>query len=63
MRMNRNMLILKNSNELTLVNPVRMSDDDLSKLDRLGELKRVFRLGDFHGLDDPFYIDRYACEF
>ena len=63
MRMNRNMIILKNNNELTLINPVRMSDDGLSTLDRLGEVKRVFRLGDFHGLDDAFYTDRYACEF
>lgn len=63
MRMNRNMIILKNSNELTLINPVRMSDDGLSKLDRLGEVKRVIRLGDFHGLDDPFYVNRYTCEF
>ena len=63
MRMNRNMVILKNENELTLVNPVRMTDDGLSKLDKLGNVKHILRLGDFHGLDDTFYLDRYKCEF
>ncbi len=63
MRMSRNMGILKSGDELTLVNPVRMSDKGLSKLDELGNVKRILRLGDFHGLDDSFYIDRYKCEF
>ena len=38
MRMNRNMIILKNGNELTLINPVRMNDHGLSQLDELGEV-------------------------
>jgi|TARA_B110000211_G_scaffold183367_2_gene207822 hypothetical protein len=63
MRMNRNMIILKNGNELTLINPVRMNDHGLSQLDALGEVKYLLRLGDFHGLDDAFYLDRYRCEF
>lgn len=24
---------------------------------------RIIRLGDFHGLDDAFYLNRYNCEF
>jgi len=63
MRMNRNMVILKNEDELTLINPVRMNDDGLSKLDNLGDVKHIIRLGDFHGLDDKFYLDRYKCNF
>ena len=63
MRMNRNMIILKHENELTLINPVRLNDEGLAKLDELGAVKRIMRLGDFHGLDDPFYLDRYQCEF
>ena len=63
MRMNRNMIILKDGDELSLVNPVRMNDESLSKLDELGVVRRILRLGDFHGLDDAFYIDRYKCEF
>ena len=63
MRMNRNMVILKNGGELSLINPVRMNTEGLSTLDKLGSVKRILRLGDFHGLDDAFYIARYKCEF
>ena len=63
MRMNRNMIILRNGNDLVLVNPVRMNEDGLASLDRLGVVKHILRLGDFHGLDDAFYIDRYSCDF
>lgn len=63
MRMNRNMIILKNERELTLINPVRMNDAGLEELDKLGNVKHIIRLGDFHGLDDVFYLDRYQCEF
>lgn len=63
MRMNRNMVILKEGDELSLINPVRMDEESLSALAKLGNVKRILRLGDFHGLDDAFYIDRYKCEF
>ncbi|UDL03581.1 hypothetical protein [Marinobacter sp. CA1] len=63
LRINRNMIILCDAQALTLVNPVRMDDDGLSALEKLGTVKRVIRLGDFHGLDDAFYLDRYQCEF
>ena len=63
MRMNRNMVIVKSGDELTLINPVRLSDAALSQLDALGNVRHVLRLGDFHGLDDRFYVDRYQAEF
>ena len=63
MRMNRNMIILKTDEDLSLINPVRMNPESLAKLDELGTVRRIIRLGDFHGLDDAFYIDRYKCEF
>jgi len=55
--------LLKDGEALTLVNPVRMSESGLASLDCLGTVKRIIRLGDFHGLDDAFYCDRYQCEF
>ncbi|WP_339503431.1 hypothetical protein [Pseudomonas silesiensis] len=61
--MNRNMVIVKSGDELTLINPVRLSDAALSRLDALGNVRHVLRLGDFHGLDDRFYVDRYQAEF
>ncbi|WP_231701684.1 hypothetical protein [Halopseudomonas salegens] len=57
------MIILKDGDELSLINPVRMNDESISTLDKLGSVKRIVRLGDFHGLDDAFYIERYKCEF
>lgn len=62
-RMNRNMLILKHGEDLILINPVRMSAEGIARLDQLGVVKYLVRLGDFHGLDDAFYLDRYQCEF
>tara|TARA_Y100000296_G_scaffold78863_1_gene102143 strand:- start:1512 stop:1958 length:447 start_codon:yes stop_codon:yes gene_type:complete len=63
MRLNRNMIILREGKELTLVNPVRLQDEALRELDALGQVARVVRLGDFHGLDDQYYVDRYQCLF
>lgn len=61
--LNRNMLILKQDTELTLVNPVRLSLEGFKELDQLGDVTNIIRLGDFHGLDDPFYLDRYDAKF
>ena len=63
MQINRNMIIVSIENELTLINPVRLDSHGLSQLDALGRVVRVIRLGDFHGIDDAFYVDRYQCEF
>ncbi|MDE2420605.1 MAG: hypothetical protein KGO49_05430 [Gammaproteobacteria bacterium] len=63
LRMNRNMVIIKQESDLTLINPVRINDNELKNLDQLGTVKHVIRLGDFHGLDDQFYIDRYQAQF
>lgn len=63
MRMNRNMLVVRHGEALTLINPVRLSEDGLAKLDALGAVKHVMRLGDFHGLDDRFYVDTYGAKF
>jgi hypothetical protein len=61
MRMNRNMIVLKSGSGLSLINPVRMDSDGLLKLDSLGRVKHILRLGDFHGLDDEFYLAAYFC--
>ena len=63
MRMNRNMVILQSGSELILINPVRMNEEGLAALDLLGKVSKIIRLGDFHGLDDEFYLNRYKCEF
>lgn len=63
MYMNRNMVIIKEGNALFLINPVRLNEHEEIKLKVLGEIKAVIRLGDFHGLDDQYYIDTFECEF
>ncbi|KYQ70625.1 hypothetical protein AZH43_03925 [Acinetobacter pragensis] len=63
LQMNRNMVIVRDGNELTLINAVRLDTKNLEKLDELGEVKNIIRLGDFHGLDDQFYIDQYKANF
>lgn len=60
MRMNRNMLILRNGNELSLINPVRLFPAEEA---RLQKLKHVIRLGYYHGVDDRYYVDSYGAEF
>lgn len=63
MSMNRNMVIIREGGELSLINPVRISDEELKRLETIGTVRHVIRLGDFHGLDDQFYIDRYQARF
>ena len=63
MTMNRNMLILKEGESLFLVNPIRLNQVEEQKLKALGEVKAILRLGDFHGIDDAYYIDTFKCEF
>lgn len=56
----RNMTIIRQGEELTLVNSVRLSPDGEAALCRLGNVKHLLRIGRFHGLDDPYYMDRFS---
>ena len=55
----RNMVIIKEGRDLTLVNSMRLSEEGLGELKKLGEIKNTLRLASFHGRDDPFYKDRF----
>lgn len=63
LRISRNMAIVRRGGELTLVNPIRLNDAELERLDGLGTVRHLVRLGAHHGLDDPFYMDRYTPAF
>jgi hypothetical protein len=54
---------VREDGKLTILNSVRLNDEGLAALDRLGKVVNVVRLGDMHGMDDPFYIDRYKATF
>jgi hypothetical protein len=60
-RFSRAMTVIAEGGELTLVNTVRLDEDGLAALEALGEVKNVIRLAGFHGMDDPFYKDRYGA--
>ncbi len=55
----RNMVILRNGSELTLVNTVRLNEEGLKKLESLGSVTHIVRIGAFHGRDDAFYRKHY----
>jgi hypothetical protein len=59
----RNMLIVRQKRELTLINSVRLSDNGLESLEKLGHVKNIIRIGAFHGRDDAFYQSHYNAHF
>jgi hypothetical protein len=59
----RNMTVVRENGNLTIINSVRLKDEALAELDRLGKVINVVRIGDMHGVDDPFYVDRYQAKF
>jgi len=62
MRISRNMAIIRDDGELTVINPMRLSDEGERQLRELGEVKRIVRLGAMHGVDDPYYVDTFRAE-
>ncbi len=61
-RFSRNMTVIRNNGGLTLINSLRLDHEGLEALDRLGTVENVVRLAGFHGMDDPFYKDRYGAK-
>lgn len=57
----RTMTIVRQGDELTLLNTVRLGEEGLRQLEQLGRVREIVRLGAFHGRDDPFYRDRYGA--
>ena len=63
LRISRNMAVIRHDGELTLINPIRLHAAEEEKLQTLGTIKQVMRLGSMHGLDDPYYVNRFKVEF
>lgn len=61
LRLGRAMVVVKEGERLVVINSLRMNEDGLAALDRIGKVTDVIRLGGFHGSDDPFYKDRYGA--
>jgi hypothetical protein len=64
MKISRSMTIVKDNDndELTIFNSMRLGDQGLEALEKLGTIKNVVRLAGFHGRDDGFYRDRYKAK-
>lgn len=62
-KFSRNMTVVRDGERLIIVNSVRLDEDGLAELDRLGRVTDVVRLGSLHGRDDPFFVDRYNAEY
>jgi hypothetical protein len=61
-RFSRNMTIVREGDRMILVNTVRLDEKGLAALDALGRVTDVVRLAANHGMDDPFYKDRYGAK-
>ena len=63
LRISRNMAVIRHDGELTLIDPIRLYAAEEKKLQTLGSIKHVMRLGAMHGLDDPYYVNTFQATF
>lgn len=61
-RFSRNMTVVRQGESLTLINSIRLDEVGLAKLEALGKIEHVIRIAGFHGMDDPFYKERYGAK-
>lgn len=57
---NRNMTVVRQGEELAIVNSVRLSPEGEEALLRLGRPRHLLRIGAFHGADDPWFVHRFG---
>lgn len=62
MRITRNMAIVRNGGELTLINPLRLDSKGEDQLKALGTVKNVMRMA-LHSVDDGYYVDTFNAEY
>ncbi len=62
LRISRNMGIIRHDGELSLINPIRLNLETENTLKQLGDVKRVIRLGAYHGFDDLYYVDTFGAQ-
>jgi hypothetical protein len=56
----RNMVILKDGDNLCIVNPVRLNEGEEKKLLELGKIHSILKLGRLHSVDLPYYMDKFS---
>lgn len=60
-RINKNMVVIENNGLLCLINPVKLTGEGMRKLNKLGQVKNIIRLGpSLQGYyEDEFYLNLY----
>ncbi len=61
MTLTRTMTVVRQAGALTLLNSMRLDDAGEAALTALGTVEHVVKLGALHGLDDPYYVDRFGA--
>jgi hypothetical protein len=56
----RSMAIVRERGELVVFHPVLMPPAEQARIEALGPIRHIVRLGAFHGMDDPAYVQRYS---
>jgi len=59
----RVMIIIREGEELHIINSVRVKPETEAEIDKLGKVKHVYKIGWNHGMDDPYYVDKYGATF
>lgn len=54
------MTIIKDGDDLTLINTVKLTEEGFKELDALGTVKNIVSIGAFHGKNNALYLDRYS---
>lgn len=62
-RITRNMTVVRSGEELSVISAVRLSPEAEAELDRLGTVRHVIKIGHAHGIDDPYYVERYGAAY
>lgn len=57
----RTMTIVRDGEDLTLLNAVRLTEDGERALAKLGRIENVVKLGHHHGVDHPYYVKRHGA--
>lgn len=60
---NRNMIVLRQGGELTLLNAVRLTPEGEAALEALGTVRHIAKIGHYHNRDDAYVRDRYAATY
>lgn len=59
--LSRNMAVVRRQGELSLINAVRLTPEGERQLAALGTIKRVVRIGNYHGMDDRYYVETHGA--